>query len=240
MRRARVRFLLVRPVALEFIPWGSCTIVLGSGANLILGGTTTDTFYSDAAYTTVSNPICTTPSSLASGNSFQRVYSNTTVTLPGGGVFTVDNTTVPTAWDGTTFSNTTNGTRITVSAGPTRNITINGVHKTFASALFKFDHIISTTGTAGLTVTGTKAGANRVMNGNIKVYHQLAKYTAANTFNSVTWGSASCCFPTSGTVTTAISPGTDSYTTTFTNTCGAATISKNSAAATNFTLTHCN
>jgi hypothetical protein len=93
---------------------------------------------------------------------------------------------------------------------------------------------------SGLTTTGTRAGGDRVISsGTVTLYHNLAKYTATNSFNSVTWGSSTCCYPTSGSVTTTFT-GTKSGTgtMTFTSTCGAATY-VDSTGSSNVTLTQC-
>jgi hypothetical protein len=73
----------------------------------------------------------------------------------------------------------------------------------------------------------------------VTLYHNLAKYTATNSFNSVTWSSSTCCYPTSGSVTTTFTGAkSGTGTMTFTSTCGAATY-VDSTGSSNVTLTQC-
>lgn len=107
-----------------------------------------------------------------------------------------------------------------------------------------FDHYVS----YFLTLTGARKTNNRIATGTITTFHQLAKYKSIHTFNSVTWGSSACCYPTSGTITTAYSslfvPGFIKNQTLLdfspsATTCGAANFTDENGGLTAVTLSEC-
>ncbi len=213
----------------DTIAWNGCTI--DNSAATMTGGWT-ETFSGTSAGS------CTVP--VVSGETVVRTTTGSVLTGGGiiGGSITTD-TSGGTAYDGTVLPST--GTSVVNSSG-TRTITINGTHKVAKTAggVTLFEHYVRTP--TPLTVTGTRAGGNRtITGGTITVYHNLAKYQAALTFSAVTWGSSTCCYPTSGSITGTLSGKlTGSTTLTFTSTCGAATYVDTTGANASVTLTQCN
>lgn len=209
----------------DTITWGGCTV---DGGSVTMTGSWTETFSGTGAST------CTTP--LSSGGSVTRTSSSSVMTFASGATLTTD-TNGGTAWDGTSIPAT--GETVSNSSG-TRTIVINGIHRYLKGprGTTWFDHYITST---GLTVTGTRAAGTRSMSGNLKVYHNLLRYTAASTFNTVIWGSSSCCYPTSGNISSTLTGSlTGTTTLTFSSTCGSATYIDNSGSSSSVTLTHCN
>jgi hypothetical protein len=125
-----------------------------------------------------------------------------------------------------------------------KNLVINGSHLTGIVTIRGKDHTIwdhtVSTGAGGLTVTGT--GGSRVVNGSVIVEHNLLKYTAAAAFSAVGYGDVGCCFPTTGSVSTTFSNGTDAgktETLTFSSVCGDATLTRADGETQPITLAHC-
>jgi hypothetical protein len=125
-----------------------------------------------------------------------------------------------------------------------RTVEINGSHLTGTltpaggAAKKIWDHTLTTA--SPLVVTGS--GAGRVVNGTLTVQHNLAKYTAQVTFNQVAYTDPLCCFPTGGSVQTAISAGLDQGKTeslSFGPACGQATLKELSGVTSSFTMRHC-
>jgi hypothetical protein len=125
------------------------------------------------------------------------------------------------------------------------NLVISGSHLTGMVSLADglsatvWDHTVSS-GAGGLTVTG--AGTSRVVNGSVTVQHNLAKYTAQASFDNVGYGEAGCCFPTTGSVTTTFSSGSNAGKTeslAFSAICGAATLTKSDGKTVPIILQHC-
>ena len=203
------------------ISWAGCTVAGGKGT---LTGGWTEVFSSGS---------CVRP--LANGITMTRTSSGETMTHDNGSSRITD-TNGGTAWDGTTIPNT--GDVISNSAG-TRTIVIHGRHevKKNAKGTTQYDHFLTST---GLTVTGSRAGTNRIINGSITLFHNLAKFTAVNTFNAVTYGDATCCYPTSGNITSVLSGSkTGTVTLTFSSTCGASSFTE-SGVTSALTLDQCN
>ncbi|MBC7369992.1 MAG: hypothetical protein H7326_00400 [Bdellovibrionaceae bacterium] len=142
----------------------------------------------------------------------------------------------------TTYDSTSiPATGITTSmSGVTRTVVVNGIRRVLVGPRGRswFDHSITS---AGLTVTGTRAGGNRVVSGTSTMFHNLAQYKAVHTFNSVTWGSSACCYPTSGSVSSTLT-GTraGNVSLTFSATCGQATFVDMTAASSTIALSQCN
>jgi hypothetical protein len=129
------------------------------------------------------------------------------------------------------------------SAG--RNLVVNGSHLTgsvtSAGGLSRriWDHTVST-GAGGLTVTGE--GPGRTVSGAVTVQHNLARYTATATFNAVGYGEVGCCFPTTGSVTTTFSNGSNMGKTeslSFSAVCGEAILTTAGGQKVPLTLQHC-
>jgi hypothetical protein len=181
------------------IAWNGCSV----GAATMTGGWT-ETWPSNAA--------CTV-SFLGNNNVVERSSTGSTLNLPLGASITVD-TSGGTAYDGTVF---------------TAGSVITNRKKTSRKGASVFDYYV----VPAITVSGALKNSssngltgNRTMSGSVTIYHNLAKYTATNAFAAVTWGDSTCCYPTSGTITSSFS-GTGAPATsgvmTFTSTCGEAT-----------------
>jgi hypothetical protein len=155
-----------------------------------------------------------------------------------------------TAWDGTTFPNAAEGSTVTrIESGTSNgmtcaanarcfNIVANGLHKTFKGPRGRvwFEHIVD----SDLTFTGSRSGGNRVMAGTATVWHELAQHKSVTTFAAVTWGDSTCCYPTSGSVSTVLTGGlTGTMTMAFTNTCGEVTVTNTDASQSTTTLSQC-
>ncbi len=208
------------------ISWGGCSI----GTATLTGG------WSEAW----SSGFCTDgsqPTALTNGTSVTRTSSTGQVlTFASGATLTTD-TVAHSTYDSTSIP----GTGITISnSSGTRTVVINGLHKVLVGprGLKWFDHTLTST---GLTVTGTRLAGNRVVSGTSVHYHNLAEYKATHTFNAVTWGSSTCCYPTSGSVSSTLTgsrSGTVSLS--FTATCGEANFTDTDATVLSVTLSQCN
>jgi hypothetical protein len=211
----------------DTITWGGCTVGFAT-----LSGGWTETW---------SGGFCadgTKPGLLTSGNSVTRTSSSQVLTLPSGATLTTD-TNAHNDYDGTSIGS---GVTVSNTAG-TRTVTIAGLHKVMVGPHGRtwFDHSFKSGG-GGLSVVGTRAAGTRVVTGTSTLYHNLAKYTAVHTFNSVTWGSASCCYPTSGSISTSLT-GTGrsgSVSLAFSSTCGQATFTDTDSTTSMITLNQCN
>ena len=208
----------------DTITWNSCSI----GTATLSGGWTE---------TWSGGGTCPTAPSSA-GHAVTRTSTSQVLTLASGATLTTD-TNAHTAYDGTTIP--AGGTVVTSGGGSTRTIVINGIHRVFKGPLGRswFDHSITST---GLTMNGTRALGTRVISGSSTMYHNLAKYKAVHTFNAVTWATPTCCYPTSGSVSTVLT-GTGrngNVNLAFTTTCGQATFTDTDSTTSTITLTQCN
>lgn len=173
---------------------------------------------------------------LTASDTVSRSSTGSTISFPAGGNITTD-TKGGTAYDGTVFASGAillsrpNTTNRSVGMSPTNS----AIHKVYSGrrGATIFDYYTQPT----LTISGAKSNgatsglgttsANRAMTGSVVLYHNLAKYTATNTFNAVTWSTATCCFPVSGTITTTFAGSgapAGPITLTFTANCGSATL----------------
>lgn len=204
------------------INWNSCTISISSSLYTTLTGGWTETW---------STPSDCNSSRLSLNETVTRSSTGATVTFPRGRKIVTD-TSGGTTYEGTSIPS---GSILTERTGTsTRTITMSptnaAIHQVGTGRLGSklFDYFVR----PSITVTGAKNATSigmtgsRSMSGTVTIIHNLAKYTATNNFNSVTWGSSSCCYPTSGTITATYS-GTnkpaDSSTLTFDSTCQTAT-----------------
>ncbi len=205
------------------VAWAGCTI---DGGRATLSGGWTEVFSAGG---------CVRP--LGNGLSVTRTTTGETLTHANGATRTTD-TNGGTAWDGTVIPSS----GVTTSrTGVTRTIVINGVHKLKKGpkGTTWFDHFITST---GMTVTGARSTNNRAISGTLTLYHNRAKFTAVNTFNAVTYGDSTCCYPTSGNISSNHTAGSKSGTSTltFTNTCGDANFVDTDGTASTVTLDQCN
>ncbi len=186
------------------------------------------------------------------GSTLTRVISNSNprkLTFSTGATIT-SHMNPETAWDGTTFPSASTGTTIaraesgtvggfSCSAGNAcYTTTINGLQNTGKTSTGRefFDHLISGT----IYSQGSKSNSNLVFSGSLSIWHQLAQYKAVNTFNSLTWGDSSCCYPTSGSISSTLTGSiSGSWTTTFSSTCGQATFVNESSTSRTITLNNC-
>ena len=173
---------------------------------------------------------------LTANDTVTRSSTGSTMSFPAGGNITTD-TKGGTAYDGTVFTsggiitNRTNTTNRHITMTPTNS----AIHKVYTGrrGATVFDYYVKPDITiTGAKTNGTSSGlgtssANRAMSGTVTLYHNLAKYTATNTFNSVTWSTATCCFPVSGNISTTYTGSgapSGTYVLTFLSTCGYATL----------------
>jgi hypothetical protein len=125
------------------------------------------------------------------------------------------------------------GTGGCASSSGSHTLVINGSHISGTiDSIPLFDHTV----TGNLSVQGS--GTGRTVNGSVTVQHNFAKFTATATFNSVVYGEAGCCFPTSGSVETTVKGG-GSETLTFSNVCGEATLTQPNGTSSAYELQHC-
>lgn len=231
------------------VDWNGCTLsnTSSSGTNsATLTGVITETYSGFGA-----------ASCLLTGDesNVKRLISNTNpwvLTFANNATLTRDMD-PGTAFDGTTYSSASEGTSITRVESGTSNglncgnlsstrcyqIIVNGLHTTFKGPRGRtwFEHIL----TSDVTFTGSKSNNNRTMAGSTSVWHELAQYKAVNTFNNVTWGNSTCCYPTSGSISTILTGSkTGSLTMTFSATCGEASFYNSSdESTTTIQLTQC-
>jgi hypothetical protein len=172
------------------------------------------------------------------------------ITGPDGNSYAITHDTdgAGTGWDPSVSPAPGNGgVEVTCASGGCasgRTLVVNGSHLTGTVTIDGkqttiWDHTV-TTSAGGITVTGE--GAGRIVSGVVTVQHNLAKYTATATFDSVGYGEPGCCFPTSGSVTTTFSDGPDQGKTeslTFSPVCGDATLTTASGTTEALTLQHC-
>ncbi len=170
---------------------------------------------------------------LLNGNDVLRTTSSSLLTLPSSGQIKTD--TLGGVYKDITFEN--GGVKIT-RLGESRTVEMSpsasAVHKIYTNKVGStlFDLYIQ----LDLTITGTQlnrlynglGSAPRIINGTVLVYHTMSEYLATNLFSSVAWGDESCCYPTSGTISTSFvgkNIPTNSSTLTFTSECGLANLS---------------
>lgn len=119
------------------------------------------------------------------------------------------------------------GTTVTFLDASSRQITINGVHRRGVrpSGLYGFWHTTYTTNPLSVTNTGTEY---TIASGTVIVAHNRLAATVTNTFSNVEYPlDGSCCYPTSGSVSSVT--GAETTTTVFSSTCGNVTINGESA-----------
>lgn len=175
-----------------------------------------------------------------------------TITGPNGNAYAITHDTngAGTGWDTTVSPAPSNGgVVVTCGAGGCATgggtLVIDGSHLTGAvtpsgqAATKIWDHTVST---AGGPLTFTASGTTRLLSGAVTVQHNLAKFTATATFNSVGYGEAGCCFPTTGSVTTTFQSGPskgETETLAFSAICGEVTFTNTSGVSSPLTLQHC-
>jgi len=214
------------------VVWDNCEMSTASGINLMLSSGWTDTYDSATTCTQAQGggSLSTT------GQTLTRTSSSFVITLLAGATVTTDTNAQTTTY----LNQTIPGTGITLSVGASsKTITINGVHQVLRGPEGRvwFDHSLTS---GPMTVTGTRAGGNRVINGEVTIYHNTEMYEAVSTLNNVTWGNSTCCFPTSGTLTSAFSGSiTGNSTMTYTATCGTASFTDTSGTTSSVSLSIC-
>lgn len=228
------------------VDWNNCTLSVSTSSgttSMTLDGTITETYSGFGA-----------ASCLMTGNNstVNRVISSSDpwiLTFASGATLTRDMN-PGTAWDGTTFPNASQGTAITrIESGTSNGLTCsvsarcyhivaNGLHKTFRGPAGRvwFEHIVD----SDVTFTGKKSSSNRTMAGTVTTWHELAQYKAVNTFTNVIWGSSTCCYPTSGSISTTLTGSlTGTMGMTFSSTCGETTVTGTDSTQQTVQLTQC-
>lgn len=208
----------------DTLTWSGCT--LQSGTVTLTGGWT-------SVYTGTNSASCGLP--LVAGETVTRTSSDVTTTLASGATIST-NTNSRITWDGTTIPSTG---EVTSKSGGNRTVVINGINiiKKSPHGTIQYDHSITSN---GLVFTGGRATHDRVVSGSVTLYHNRAKFNAINVFNAVTYGDSTCCYPTSGNITSTFT-GSQSGTTTltFTSTCGYANFTDLDNSVNNIKLEHC-
>ncbi len=148
----------------------------------------------------------------------------------------------------TTYDSTTlprlafSGVRITRISASERQLTIGSLRRILrtASNRIVYDQSLETDAT-GLSVTGSRQAGSRSVSGTVVVYHNTASYKATTTYNSVRWESNTCCYPTSGSVSMALtgSGTTNGNANLAFRSCGLATYTDVNGAASNVRLDYC-
>jgi hypothetical protein len=214
------------------VTWDNCEMSTASGINLMLSNGWTNTYDSAATCTSAQGGGSLT----AAGQSLTRTSSSFIITLLAGATVTTDTNAQTTAY----LNQAIPGTGVTLAVGASsKTITINGVHQVLHGPEGRvwFDHSLTS---GPMTVTGTRAGGNRVINGQVTIYHNTEMYKAVSTFNNVTWGNPTCCFPTGGTLTSVFSGAVAGTSTmTYTATCGTATFTNTSGTTSSVSLSIC-
>lgn len=173
-----------------------------------------------------------------------------TITGPDGNSYAIlhDTNGAGTGWDpSVTPAPTNGGVVVTCSGGGCvqgGTLVVSGSHLTGTVTIDGketeiWDHTVST-GSQAITVTGH--GPSRIVTGSITVQHNLLRYTATATFDSVGYAEPGCCFPTSGSVTTTFNNGSNvgkTETLSFSPVCGEATLTTASGSTEAVTLQHC-
>jgi hypothetical protein len=176
------------------------------------------------------------------GQTVTRAFGAGTTEQTSAGVkTTLDTTTASTSgWDSSVTGVGNGMTALFTASDGTRTLTILGLHlhAVDSGGNTLFDHTVSS---GGISVSG--AGTSRTVptGATFTVQHNVAKYTGKiNVTTALTYGTAGCCHPTAGTLTTQLS-GSESgiETLTFNSTCGSATYTDPSGKSTSITLTHC-
>lgn len=210
------------------IVWGSCTI----GTVTMTGGWTET--YSSSAVCTAGNLATASNGDYVDRSSSSQVatfLSGITLTTDTSGGTAYDNSIIPAG----AIRITKGVANRTIAGFPTGA----GVHKVLKGprGTTWYDYYVQ----PSLTVAGTRALGTRTITGTTTIKHNRATYTAAHTFNSVTWGSSTCCYPTSGSISSVFTGSvTGSTTMTFTTSCGSATFVDTDASSSTVTLTKCN
>lgn len=229
------------------IDWNGCTLshTTSTGtSSATLSGIITETYSGFGAASCLQT---------GNGSNVTRTISATSpwvLTFASGATLTRDMD-PGTAFDDTTFPSASTGTSITRHETGTSNglncdvssrcyqIEANGLHTTFKGPKGRtwFEHIL----TSDVSFTGSRENNDRTMAGTATVWHELSQYKAVNTFNNVLWGSSSCCYPTSGTISTTLTGSlSDTLTMTFSATCGEASLTSGSnSTPTPIYLTQC-
>ncbi len=177
---------------------------------------------------TYSNMACTMANV---GDNVVRTY-NYTISGPRGGVVT-NSSDIKATYDGTQLSG---GAKLEKTATG-HEVTIFGKHKSFVRNERELYDVSIETGSP-LQITGGLARGNRqVTNGSLKVYHNIAEFTAEFTANNLGW-SSSCCHPVSGSLSVSYEGSiTGTASITF-NSCGEATHEKDGLSQ-ELTLSYC-
>jgi hypothetical protein len=211
--------------------WSSCLLTSGS-TTVVLSGGWTDTYDSNATCTAIQGGNVLP----ANANVIRTATAGFKVALTNGVGLTTD-TNAHTTYFGEALPTT--GVSTASDGSGNRTVYINNLHlslKTGGGTLLYEQDIVA----QGLSMTGDLNTSNRVVNGTLTTYHETAKYTSVSTFAGVTWGSSTCCFPTSGTITTVLSgayTGTQSMV--FGTPCGVETFVDTSGGVSKTVLQYC-
>jgi hypothetical protein len=220
----------------DTLTWGGCSL----GATATLYGGWVD------VWSALAN--CNTNSLATNGDTLTRTTPVGQILRFYTGAKIITTSEAHTAYDGTSITGAGALITLTDSSVNTRTIVINGFHRKFYGPYGGqwFDQSVLSPVASDpnvLTVTGKRSTTNRVVTGHMTIYHNLSSYTAVHAFSSVTWGSSTCCYPTSGHITTTLSGSlTGTRTINFAKgatTCGLATFTDTDNTSKDITLTMC-
>lgn len=136
------------------------------------------------------------------------------------------------------------GATISYLGGPTSAMTVafGGLRRRGSVSGLSIDHSVRTATGSAIGISGTLAAANRAIpSGTIIIDDNNADYTATITMTAVSWGTASCCYPTSGALSIALGGSvTGTATASFaTGTCGRVNVTTATGTTGTVTLQSC-
>jgi hypothetical protein len=171
-----------------------------------------------------------------------------TITGPDGNSYAIlhDTNGAGTGWD-SSVSPAPNDSGVVITCGSggcsaARSLVVNGSHLTGTvdiggKSTKVWDHTVTA---SNISVTG--AAGDRVASGTVTVQHNILKYTTTTTFTNVGYGEPLCCFPTSGSVSTTFSSGSNAGKTeklSFSAACGEAELTDAAGQSFPITLQFC-
>lgn len=190
--------------------------------------------FSDAATCNqwVSTGVPTSGSTVWTSSNFSRTGSGGTV---------ASSSALHTNYIGTSVGG---GATISYLGGPTNAMTVafGGLRRRGSVSGLTINHSVRTAIGASIGVSGTLALANRAIpNGTIIVDDNSGNFTATITMTAVSWGTASCCYPTAGALSIALSgSATGTATASFaTGTCGRVNVTSPTGTQGTVTLQSC-
>lgn len=119
------------------------------------------------------------------------------------------------------------GSKLTRTGIGSLSLRMLGVRKLRTRATGASVYDIQSRTTSDLQLVGTWDGNRTIQSGSLEVIHNLAQYTATFSFDNVQYNKATCCYPTSGSISVAYSGSVSGNATVTFASCGVATIVNN-------------